>query len=355
LGGRGRVSGRKARLARKLRWQRDWCRKLGSPLYAKLLEAAARDVERRGAAWELLVDLAYDPPGHGLALRLMGAVHRLVLSGRAPLLEPFYPSVGGDANRSGAEEAFLSTLELNRPAIRRLIRPNVQTNEVGRSAALLGGFHSIARETRLPLRLLELGASAGLNLRWDHFHFESGRSAWGKPNSPVKFQNVFVGRAPRLDARVRIVERAGSDLHPVNPSTRQGGLTLLSYTWADQTARLRQLRAALRVARAVPARVDRADAPLWLPAKLAVLPTGAATVVFHSIFMPYVSRAGRRRIKETLKKAGRGATNSSPLAWLRMEAGGDQAEIRLTLWPGGEERLLAQAGFHGLPVRWLAE
>src|SRR5438876_2429019 len=245
MGGHGRARGRESELARKLRWQRGWCRKLGSPLYAKLLEAAARDVERHGPAWELLKEFASDPPGYGLALRLMGAVHRLVLSGRAPVLEAFYPSMGGDANGGGAEKAFLSTLEHKRRVLRRLIRPHVQTNEVGRSAALLGGFLTIARETGLPLRLLELGASAGLNLRWDQFRFESGRSAWGKPNSPVKFQNVFVGVTPPLDTRVRIVGRRGADLHPVNPLTRAGELKLFSYTWADQTARLRQLRAAL--------------------------------------------------------------------------------------------------------------
>src|SRR6266851_2239318 len=118
MGGQGRTRSREAVLAEKLRWQRDWCQKLGSPLYAKLLGAAARDVQRHGPTWELLKKFASDPPGYGLALRLMGAVHRLVLSGRAPLLEAFYPSMGGDANRGGAEEAFLSTLELTRRALR---------------------------------------------------------------------------------------------------------------------------------------------------------------------------------------------------------------------------------------------
>ncbi len=31
-----------------------------------------------------------------------------------------------------------------------------------------------------------------------------------------------------------------------------------------------------------------------------------------------------------------------------------RAELRLTLWPEGEERLLALAGFHGTPVEWRA-
>ena len=42
-----------------------------------------------------------------------------------------------------------------------------------------------------------------------------------------------------------------------------------------------------------------------------------------------------------------------PLAWLSMEPGGDQADVHLTMWPGGERRLIAQAGFHGRDVKVL--
>jgi hypothetical protein len=51
--------------------------------------------------------------------------------------------------------------------------------------------------------------------------------------------------------------------------------------------------------------------------------------------------------------AGARATDSAPLARLALEPGGELAHLRLTLWPGGEERLLAEAGYHGDPVRWV--
>ena len=38
---------------------------------------------------------------------------------------------------------------------------------------------------------------------------------------------------------------------------------------------------------------------------------------------------------------------------MSMEAGAEQADVRLTTWPGGESRVLARATFHGPPVRWL--
>jgi hypothetical protein len=43
-----------------------------------------------------------------------------------------------------------------------------------------------------------------------------------------------------------------------------------------------------------------------------------------------------------------------PLAWLRLEPGEEMAELRLTIWPGGNETLLAKSGYHGRPVTWLA-
>ena len=88
----------RADVAERFRWQAGWCGKLGSPLYRDLLDHAAADIERGGPVWDVLADDTAD--GDGLlpgaqALRLMGAVHRLVLEGRAPELAAFYPSAGG--------------------------------------------------------------------------------------------------------------------------------------------------------------------------------------------------------------------------------------------------------------------
>ena len=41
-------------IAAQLQWQADACRMIGSPLYAGLLERAAKDVEALGPTWEVL-------------------------------------------------------------------------------------------------------------------------------------------------------------------------------------------------------------------------------------------------------------------------------------------------------------
>ena len=77
-------------------------------------------------------------------------------------------------------------------------------------------------------------------------------------------------------------------------------------------------------------------------------------MVFHSIVMQYVEEAERERIGAAIAEAGERATPESPLARLELEPGGDEAELRVTLWPGGHQRVLAYAGYHGAPVRWTA-
>jgi len=283
----------------------------------------------------------------------MGAVHRIVLEGQVPALARHYPTAGGEAGADDAWPAFRAALEQHRERLRSLLLATVQTNEVGRSAALLGGFLLVARETALPLRLLEIGASAGLNLRWDHYRYEAGDTGWGDPASPVRLAGAFSNRLPPLAVTCRIAERAGCDRHPLDPCSDAGRVILVSYVWPDQHERLALLRGAFEVACRVPAPVEAAEAPDWLAARLMSHIPGTATVVFHSIVMQYLERAERRRLRALLEEAGDRATADAPLAWLRMEPGTDQADVQLTLWPGGSKRLIARSGFHGRPVHWL--
>jgi hypothetical protein len=110
------------------------------------------------------------------------------------------------------------------------------------------------------------------------------------------------------------------------------------------------MRAALRVAAEVAARVDRDGAATWLGSRLAEPVPGSATVVFQSIVAQYLGDEGRAAVEDRLRDAGERATDESPLAWLRMEPDGDRATVTLTTWPGGETSLLARAGYHGDPV-----
>ncbi len=346
----------RADVAERFRWQARWCEKLGSPLYRDLLHHAADDIEHGGPAWDVLADDTSERDGvlpGGQALRLMGAVHRLVLEGRAPELAGFYPSAGG-AVAAGVRESFANLLERQRDDVTELIGHPVQTNEPGRSAALMGGFLEVARQTGLPLRLLEVGASAGLNLRWDRYFYTARGGAWGDPDSPARFDPAFVEGAPPLHVRPQVAERRGCDTAPLDAADRGDRLTLLSYVWPDQEQRIAQLRAALDVAADVPVAIDRASAIEWLEEVLGERRNGVTTIVFHSLVLPYLGQQGIADLKRTIEEAGARAARDAPFAWISMEAGEEQADVRLTTWPGGESRVLARATFHGPPVRWMA-
>jgi hypothetical protein len=334
-------------IAGKLQWQADACRMIGSPLYADLMEKAAEDVESHGPTWEILRGHEGDPEFSVLGLRLLGAVNRLVLTGRAPELGEAYDRRDGPR----AWEPLREVLERNAANLRASLEQPVQTNEVGRSAALIFGFLAVYGETGLPLRVWEVGASAGLNLRWDRFRYEADGFSWGPPDSPVKLEFELEGKAPPdLPAAVEIASRRGCDASPIDPTSEEGRLTLLTYIWPDQTERIARMRAALALASEVPVSIDREPAAAWAKRMLVETAPGRATVIYHSIVSQYLSEEERAELFGTIEEAGRRATEQAPLAWLRMEPADDRADVHLTLWPGGDERRLARAGYHGNPV-----
>lgn len=336
-------------IAGKLRWQADACRMIGSPLYAGLLDRAAEDVEVQGPVWEVLRGHEDDPEFSVLGLRLLGGVNRMVLIGREPALAAAYEK--GDA--PAAWEALRETVERNATELRQLVDLPVQTNEVGRCAGLLFGFLTVAAETGLQLRLLEVGASAGLNLRWDRYAYAADGFSWGPTDSALRLEFELEGEPPSLPPTVEIAERRGCDASPIDASTPEGRLTLLTYIWPDQPQRIARMEAALKVAAEVPALIDRETASAWTERMLAERTPGQATVLYHSIVSQYLSDEERASFFEKVQAAGERTSADAPIAWLRMEPTDDRADLHLTTWPGGEDRHLARVGYHGTPVQLL--
>lgn len=332
-------------VARRLRWQAAECERLGSGLYGELLARAAEDVEAGGVTWEVLREQREEPTFSALPLRLMGAVNRLVLAGEE--VEAF-----------AGWEAFVDVLSRRRDELRKLVDLPVQTNEVGRSCALLFGFLAVAARWGLPLRTLELGASAGLNSNWDRYRYDVEGFAWGSADSPLRlvdwrFIRPRDGKGANPAGAVEVTSRQACDAAPVDATSEEGRLTLLAYVWPDQRRRVERLTAALAVAAMHPVAVARAPAAAWAAERLAAPVEAVATVVFHSVFAWYLPEDERAALYATIAAAGARATAAAPLAWLRLEGPGELAELRLTTWPGGEERLLARAGYHGDPVELL--
>jgi hypothetical protein len=333
--------------------QRSGCELVGSALYAATLAVVAADLIRGGPLARPLAPVADAPFGDAVLLRLLAGLHRLVLEGRAPELAAHYPSVGGREPPGAAlGPALRSVAERHAATLAADMALGVQTNEPGRSATLLGGYLAVAAERGLPIEVLEVGASAGLNLLFDRYRYLDVDQAFGPPDSPLAFERPWYGGGPDLSVALAVADRAGCDLAPLDPTAPADRQRLRSYVWADQLGRLARLDAALEVAATGAPRVERADAVRWLEGRLGRRSSGRTTVVVHSIVLQYLAPGDRRRLVELVEAAGTDATPEAPLAWLRMEPGGDQAELRLTTWPGGRSRLLATSAYHGPPVVW---
>ena len=212
-------------------------------------------------------DLRWDLP-----LRLLGALHYLVLAGLASW---------DDAEAALDEHAgFLR---------RHLAEQQVQTNEVQRAWALLPAFLSVADGR--PLDVLELGPSAGLNLVWDRYAYAYRSGSWGASSLTLAGDDRVSPPAELLAREVVVARRRGIDRSPVDVTTEHGARVLQSFVWADQVERQRapspgdrgaarrsarahpgRLR---RVARAAPRRPDRGHAARRLPDRVDDVPVGA--------------------------------------------------------------------------------
>jgi hypothetical protein len=147
----------------------ELARRVGSPFYAVLLERRRADAAAGGPIRAALRGHERDRFDEWDGFRLLAGVHRIMLSGQAPELEAHYPSAGGDGDAEAAWPAVRELIATGRAEVVEALSHPLQTNAPTRAKALVGGLCLIAEETGLPLRLLELGASAGLNLRIDRF------------------------------------------------------------------------------------------------------------------------------------------------------------------------------------------
>ena len=128
-----------------------------------------------------------------------------------------------------------------------------QTNEVGRCAVLLPALPSG------PLALVEVGASAGLCLLLDQFHYEFGSTSLGAASSPVHLRCALAGPVPLPAAMPHIVWRHGLDRHPIDVHDDDAVRWLLACVWPDHPERRRRLEGAIALARLEPPVVSAGD------------------------------------------------------------------------------------------------
>lgn len=342
------------RFVRRLDLQAQACATMGSPLYARMVKRAIDDWNDRGPFFGFIANDTRRADMSVPALRLLGALHYLALEDSAPRYAAHMPSCGGDGDADAAWAAAKRLMETREREIAVHYAETPQTNEVARCTVLLAGAWKIAERTGLPLRLFDVGASAGLNARLDRYRYEGDGWTWGDPQSPLVLRNRTREGAPGITGdALPIAERHGCDMNPLDIESARDRMRLLSYVWPDQLERVDRLQAAFAAARDVPVQIDRADLFSWIAAS-AEPERGTTTVVMHSVVADHLSPEARTQLEATMSGLGALARVEAPLAWLRMEMSEDRScfETRVTLWPDGEETLIARSDGHGQEITW---
>lgn len=332
------------------RQQAATCRAMHSPLTAEILESLAETLDRNSRTGARILDWPGDPMADALKLRIAGGLHALARSGQDSELSELYGTGTGD---------FATTIRhilikwddwlypwLNSPP---------QTNEVGRSGALMAGLMVAAKRLAMPIELIELGSSAGLNLNLDRFHYVLGSYSGGPVDALVHLKPDWHGAEPD-GIWPQIVSRRGVDQNPLDVGHNAIAERLLAYCWPDQRDRLSRLEAAITTARQYPPVIDAGDAAEWIESRLREhQDEGIARIVMHSVFWQYPPREVQQRMEKAIAESAAKATTEQPLAWLRFEPDPPAVspmQLRLDLWPTGEKLLLATCHPHGSTINW---
>ena len=218
----------------------------GCPLYTALAEGVSGDAHVLDIA-----SSARQPPVPNL---LFAAVHFLLLRGVAHALTSFYASLTPDPSPAGdAYHHFRDFCMEHESDLRGLLPTRlVQTNEVARCSYLRSAFAFIADETQgQPLSLVDVGASAGLNLLWDRYAYDyRGHGLAGDRNSPVRISVEVRGdnRPPIPHDSPSVAFRTGVDLNPVDVTDPDSALWLRALVWPGHERRADRLQAAMALA-----------------------------------------------------------------------------------------------------------
>jgi hypothetical protein len=276
-----------------------------SPTYARRMRALA---ERP----------VHDVPERPLVV--LAAVRRAHFEGRAA-----DPSLGDEQALRDDLPALTDELQA---AVERGL---VQLNEPLRMADMLAGLLIASRwYPGRPLRVLELGSSAGLLLLMSVTAVTYPTGRWIPPEAHGTLDSPLPVPQQLLDTPLSLESALGVDLNPIDVTDPASAQALRSFVWPDVPAREDRLAAALDVARARPPALVRASLPDALDDLLGdVVAPDAITVVFDSAFSDYTTLAAQRRMGATIDRAAgrgplvlltRGGVGRRPGEWAQVRA-----------------------------------
>ena len=294
-----------------------------SPIYERLAIAIASDRDVLGF---ILASAGIDARRGRVPVLFFAATHDVVLSRPdSPLARIYQGELDDDP-----VPAFLSMLDDERDAIAERMRTrSVQTNEVGRSAAIAAAVAAATSDDSRPVALVEIGPSAGLNLYFDRYLIDFRRGtrvvdSTGPTDSPVHIPCELRGDLdpPPHGSLGTIAIRTGIDAAPIDITDPSQSRWLRACLWPGIPDRPERLVAAIDLVRSTPPSLVRGDAIVGLPSLVASIAEPMVPVVIATWALAYMSGEGRQQILDDLDAIGM----QRDLAFVTLE------EPRFTPW-----------------------
>lgn len=367
------------RLTRRFARQRDFAAAT-SPLSARLCDLLAGCLAGDGAddLADWLVDAAQTRASFDVPMLLLAGLHRDVLASvpEAADLARYFPTVGGDCPPDAPQLAAVlrAAILARRAQLTEFLRTaTVQTNETARGLCWLLPVCSPGWPA---VHLVDLGASAGLNLVADQRNFRltgpGTVSSWpdlGR-GEPAQFTVECEGPPcpPPLHPLPAILSRTGCDLAPFALDRPEAEQTLAAFVWGDQTRRLAMLKRGITAFHQVnrgpaPVRLHPADLPADLPSFLDTCcrwSDGTPAVLCNTYLTAYLADKGAALQPLIATWA---ANQNRPVLWLQWEPLRQEAEPphlgwlawTADFWQAGRHARwqLAWVHPHGTQLIWL--
>jgi hypothetical protein len=318
-------------------YMRDWGKHAhGSPLYAHLVDVVAEDPE----LMRVINRIEHLPPPN----LLFAAVQYLLMEDGGDDLVRFYPSLVADAEPPD---------EVG-PAFRRFVLAHeeevveignnryTQTNECRRCVALLPMVMMAPFDS---FHLVDVGASAGLNLALDRYGYRYDGVGWN-PDADLVLEAEWRGERVALHG-LEVLGRTGLDLNPLDPSDESARRWLDALIWPEHHERRSRLRAALELVSTLDIEMVAGDAIDTLPGILDGIATGVPVIVMSSFALGQFEQAQRDAL-EGVVSAAREARQVYRISMDVLEKSEDWA--RLVVDDGSGPRTVGQAHPHG---EWL--
>ncbi len=329
---------------------------LASPMYAELASTVS-------SSSELLEIASHCSNLQPVPNLLFASVQFLLISGTQHPLRSYFPMLAQHKldNRPVSAVFRDFCLEHRGAIIDLMQKRRVQSNVVSRCACLLPAFSKISQETaNAPLFLIDLGASAGLNLNFHRYSYTYTREGnteltWGKHRSSVRINTELRGNhIPHLKASIELGDRVGIDLAPIELDNHDSVNWLRALVWPEHVEHRGRLDAAITEFKQFPASILAGDVVERLPEAIGRAPANQAITIYTTISAYQFPSSTRHALDLLIVEF----SQYRPIHWVTLESNGsgqyELAMMRYQLGRKVESELLARASPHGLWLEWLS-